>query len=180
MESIRLDGRVFAFAGVLTGLVSILSGLLPAWRCSGLEPQQALRSGGRTVNETRSMTQWRFVLVGAEVALSAACLVMAGLLLQSFSRVLRVDPGFSAENVLTAKMTLMGSRYSSHERRAAFLREALRRTGAVPGVVANGVANLMPLSADQNNNLLRPQGSDGSANCPSLNNASSTWAIFAH
>ncbi|MGH9718770.1 MAG: FtsX-like permease family protein, partial [Bryobacteraceae bacterium] len=160
METVQLDGRVLAFAGILTALVSILAGLLPAWRISRLDPQHALRGGGRTATDASSTGRWRNLLVGVEVALSAVCLFIAGLLLQSFTRILGVAPGFSADNVLTAKIALMGPAYEDTERRTALLREALQKTAALPHVLASGVANLMPLAAEGNDNLLLPEGSN--------------------
>jgi putative ABC transport system permease protein len=79
----------------------------------------------------------------AEIALSMILLVGAGLLIRSFDRLLRVDPGFRPDNVLTMRMS-MGER--SGQQSAAFLEQVLARIRTVPEVTATGSIHFLPLS----------------------------------
>src|SRR5205823_6643019 len=87
----------------------------------------------------------RGVLVVAEVALSLILLVGAGLLIRSFANLQSVDPGFNAEQVLTARVSLPGSKYRQPEQKIAFFEQALSRIRALPGVRAAGVDAFLPL-----------------------------------
>jgi predicted permease len=91
------------------------------------------------------MRRWRFLVV-TEVALALVLLVGAGLLLQSFWRLLTVNPGFRTDRLLTLRIWLPQHRYGEGWRVAGFYREALRRIEQLPGVQAASVVNFLPLS----------------------------------
>src|SRR6202034_2259082 len=99
-------------------------------------------AGGRGVTTGRSFT--RSVLVVAEVALSMILLVGAGLLIRSFARLSRVDPGFDAPRVLTMQLG-MGGRFPNDQQFAEFNVQMLERVRAVPGVAAAGTSHFLPL-----------------------------------
>src|SRR5262249_46813276 len=87
----------------------------------------------------------RGALVVAEVALSLLLLIGAGLLLRSFWQVLRVDPGFDAERVLSMRLRLPDAKYDKAGKMVAFYEEALRRVAALPGVRAVSLTNVLPV-----------------------------------
>ena len=80
MDEVRLDGRIFAFMALLAGITSLACGLLPAWHFARTDPQDAMKSVSRSATSGRAAGRLRSVLVASEVALSAICLVAAGLL----------------------------------------------------------------------------------------------------
>jgi predicted permease len=158
LSEVRIDGRVLAVACGLTLLSALLFGLLPAWRSSRIDPQEGLRSGGRSATESRRSGRLRTILVALEVGLSTICLAAAGLLLNSFVRLTHVDKGFDAEHVIDLDLYLAGTRYRTGEQRTAFLRKALEAIGPLPGVTALAVANQLPLTGEGNNNMLFAEG----------------------
>jgi predicted permease len=158
LDEVHIDGRVLAVACGLTLLSALLFGMLPAWRASRVDPQEGMRSGGRSATESRRSGRMRTVLVALEVGLSTVCLAAAGLLLNSFVRLMHVDKGFDTEHVMNVELYLAGTRYSNAEKRTEFLRKALEAVGPLPGVTAVGVANMLPLTGEGNNNLLIVEG----------------------
>jgi putative ABC transport system permease protein len=86
------------------------------------------------------------LLVVGQVALSLLLLIGAGLLMRSFARLLRVDPGFDAHNVLTMNVSLPTVKYAKPEQQVAFFDEVLRRVSALPGVRNAAISAALPLS----------------------------------
>jgi putative ABC transport system permease protein len=158
LNEVRIDGRVLTVACALSLLSALLFGLLPAWRASRIDPQEGLRSGGRSFSESKHSGRMRTVLVALEVGLSTVCLAAAGLLLNSFVRLMHVDKGFEAEHVMSVELFLAGARYSGRERGPEFLRKALEAIRPLPGVTAVSVSNMLPLAGEGNNNLLVVEG----------------------
>jgi predicted permease len=154
LNEVRIDGRVLVVACGLTLLSALLFGMLPAWRSSRVDPQEGMRSGGRSATESRHSGRMRTVLVAIEVGLSTVCLAAAGLLLNSFVRLMHVDKGFDAEHVISVELYLSGTRYSDEKQRSEFLHKTLEAVAPLPGVTATGVVNILPLGGEGNNNLL--------------------------
>jgi predicted permease len=100
-------------------------------------------AGGGWSSRVRRLRQ---ALVVAEVALAAVLLVGAGLLLQSFVRITRVDPGFESGGILTARVTLHGRGYDEDERVMAFFRNVVDRARHLPGVQSAGDVSFLPLA----------------------------------
>jgi putative ABC transport system permease protein len=140
-----IDGRVLAFnaaAALITGLVF---GLIPALQMSRPDLIKALNAGGRGVSSGRGGRRTRGALVVAEVAAAALLLVGAGRLLKSFWLLRNVDPGFRAERVLTAGVSLnrdLGAQ--TPERNMALFSQAIERVRAMPGVEAVGAVSHLP------------------------------------
>jgi predicted lysophospholipase L1 biosynthesis ABC-type transport system permease subunit len=110
-HEIRMDGVVVALTVGLTLILGLAIGGVPAFQIAGLNLTQALRDESRSATTGRGARLTRRTLVVAQVALAFVLLVGAGLLFASFERLLRVDPGFVSEHVLTGRMNLPGSRY---------------------------------------------------------------------
>jgi len=156
---VQLDWRVLGFALAATVASGLLFGALPAWRATRTDPQSALQSGARATAGRRG-AQLRRSLIAAEVALSAACLVAAGLLLNSFWRVMRVDKGFRVERAVTVQLDLPWTRYPGENRQAQFIRPLLEQVAALAGVTEVATSSELPLSGAGNNNLVMPEGAD--------------------
>jgi len=148
LDEVHLDFRALLFAFAVSVVAGLLFGLIPAWRAARSEPQDALRGGGRTATQTRRGLRVSEILVTTEVALSAALLVVAGLLIGSLVRLLAVDQGFQAHNVLTASLNLPATKYSDTLQRAAFFDRLLPVLQHLPGVQAAGITSTMPLEGD--------------------------------
>ncbi len=148
LEEVQVDARVMLFALAATVLTCLLFGLLPAWRTSRADPQQTLKAGGRTATESRGGMRIRGALVTAEVALSAVLLITAGLLMNSFVRLMRIDKGFSAPTVLAVDIGIQGPGYAKREQRENFYRRLLDDLAARPGVQAAAICTALPLQGE--------------------------------
>ncbi|MDQ3743024.1 MAG: ABC transporter permease [Acidobacteriota bacterium] len=147
IEESNVDLRVLLFT-LLTSLVTgIVFGLAPALQISRTDLNETLKEGGAGGATNTSGKRLRGALVVAEVALSLVLLIGAGLTLKSFARVQSVAPGFSAENVLTAKINLPNSKYRGSQR-AAFAEQVLERIRANPQVIAAGAVTHLPLAGN--------------------------------
>jgi putative ABC transport system permease protein len=147
IEDISIDGPVLAFALLLSLLAALLVGAVPSIRFSREREVASLRGAGREGGFAPG--RWDAVLVVSEVALAVVLVVGTALLLQSLSRILDVDPGFDADRVLTAEMSLSSRRYPRYPRadaRIRFTREVADSLSELPGVDAVGLALVVPLS----------------------------------
>ena len=132
MNETALDWRVLGFTLTATVLAGLFFGLFPAWQTTRVDVQPALKDGARTI--ASGGRRVRDALVIAEIALALALLVGAGLLLRSFTRLVRVDPGYDSRGVLTLRLRLPDAQYQDDSRVAATLRGILTRVEALPGV----------------------------------------------
>ena len=157
VQEVSLDAHVFLFTALISVLTSVLFGLIPAWRTSKVNLTEALKDVGRS-NSAGSRIRSHSFLVTAEVALVAVLLVGALLMLQSFRRLLAVDPGFTPEGVATFQLSLPSSRYPDDERRARFFEEIRSRLSTLPGVRAVGAVSNLPLSDNESLNYIAIEG----------------------
>ncbi len=158
LEEVQVDLRVFLFAFGLSVATGFLFGLLPAWRAATMDPQQALRDGGRGATGGAGGRLIRQGLVAIESALGAALLVLAGLLIGSFFNLLSVDKGFDASRVVTAPLRLPQGAYSTPERREALYRRLVERLREMPGVKTAAVVSRLPLDGEDWVDMVRRQG----------------------
>ena len=140
---VSVDGRILLFTLVVAVGSGVLFGLSPALAGRRQAPVAVLRDGARGSGRRSRL---RSALVVFEVALSVVLLTGAGLLLRSFARILETDPGFDGRNVLTLLTVLPPTRYSEEASQRAYLTRALARIRELPGVVAAGAVNTVPLS----------------------------------
>ncbi len=147
LQEIKLDGRVIGFTLLVSLLTGVVFGLAPALQVSRLDLNSSLKEGGRGGSDGSGRRRLRSALIVTEVALTMVLLVGAGLMIRSFEHLLRVDPGFQADNLLTLELSLPQSRYSEGEPQTAnFFREILGRIAVLPGVESVGATWILPLS----------------------------------
>ncbi len=146
LSEVSLDGTVLAFALAVAVLTGVVFGLVPALTSSKLAVHTALKEGGRTSSQGGRRPLLRQTLVVVEMALAVVLVVGAGLLINSFVRLLRVDPGYRAQNVLVVPLSLPTSRYEEHTAALSFFEQLREQLAALPGVdrVATGYQH--PLS----------------------------------
>jgi putative ABC transport system permease protein len=145
IEEIGLDLRVVGFALALSLLTGLLFGLAPVWRLAGRDLRDGLTEGSRSVAGGSGVHRARSALILAEVALAFVLLAGAALLLRSFDRLHRVDPGFSADRVLTARVTLPRLKYADEAGWRAFGEQLLFRMRTEPGVRSAALVSDAPL-----------------------------------
>jgi predicted permease len=142
--AIHVNGFVFAFTALVAVATGLFFGLVPAVQASRTVPQQGLHEGGRGSSGSRRQTRLRAVLVVGEVALACLLLVGAGVILRSFVNLLRLDPGFQPEHVLTAEIALPNANYKTTDNIASFYQRLLTNLNALPGVHAVGAGTDLP------------------------------------
>ena len=142
-EPIRMDTTCLLFTLAVSSATALVFGFLPAWEGSRTDPDRALRRQRRGATADRRQHTMRRLLVASEVALAVVLLVGAGLLLRTFSNLVRVDLGFQPARTITMGLFL-GVR--PPEERVAVLDRILDRVEALPGVAAAGTIQFLPLS----------------------------------
>jgi putative ABC transport system permease protein len=140
-----LDARVFAFTGLLCAATSFLAGLVPALQATRPGLAGPLSEGACAGAGSAGGRRASSVLVVAELALAVSLLAGAGLLLRSFIRLVRVDPGFRAAHVLTFDVNPPPDRMPAEARRRLFAR-VLERLRALPGVRTAAAISHLPFS----------------------------------
>src|SRR5262245_7017854 len=150
MQDVRLDGRVLMFTLSVSLLTGLLFGLIPALRSARADLNEALKEGGRGGEGSRR-NRLRSALVVAEVASAMTLLVGAGLLIDSFVHLQRVNLGFDPHQVLTLRVELPDARYREGRQIINFNQEFLRRVERLPGVRSAAMVFKLPLSGDPSN-----------------------------
>jgi putative ABC transport system permease protein len=156
MARISIDSSALFFTLLASFMTGVVFGLFPAFQSSRPDLYASLKEGGRGGGFRRGRA--RQALMIAQVAMTITLLAGAGLLVRSFANLLSVNPGFRAENVLTARLSLSYSRYEKREDRLRFMRELLPRLAALPGVESVGAINHPPLTKFTFHGYLRVEG----------------------
>ena len=142
------DAWVIAFAVLLAGVSALVFGIWPALRATDVSAGEVLRdgrAGGTTSRASARLQRW---LATSETALTVALLIAAGLLFESLMRLEAVNPGFTAEHVYTAHVTLPRGKYADPAQREQFFTELLRNVEALPGVSSAGAISYLPMGND--------------------------------
>jgi predicted permease len=161
LQDISLDTHVLLFTALISVLTGVLFGLVPAWQASKVNLAEALKNAGRTNSAGSGRgNRGHSLLVTAEVALAAVLLVGAVLMLQSFQRLMAVDPGFRPEGVASFEMELSSARYPDSGRRAQLFEQARARVRSLPGVRAVGAVNILPLSGYEDMEWFAVEGAE--------------------
>jgi putative ABC transport system permease protein len=141
-----LDGRVLGFTLLITLLTGIVFGLVPALQSSRPNLNETLKEGGR--GATTGHNRVRSSLVITEVAVALVLLIGAGLLIRSFYRLQQVNPGFNPRNALAVALSLPGKKYPEPEQNAQFYTQLIEKVSTLPGVVAVGATQSLPIHDD--------------------------------
>jgi len=142
----RLDASVLLYSLLLSGVTGILFGLAPALQLARGGLQEALKEGSRGSSEGGHRGRMRGLLVAAEMAIALVLMTGAGLLIESFSQLMRVNPGFSAANLVTFPLNLPPNRYAQPQNQALFYRQLVERVKSMPGVESVGLTSYLPLA----------------------------------
>ena len=153
LNEVGVNAGLLAFVFVISALTGLLFGLIPALQASRPDMVVNLKEGTQGAGSGARHHRFRGALVVVEFALSLMLMIAAGLLLRSFGQLLAVNPGFDPSNVLLARIWLPVPNnpdldpYRPLPKRAAFVKEVLRRTSELPGVqyAAIGGGNGVPL-----------------------------------
>ena len=146
-HAIAVDGRVLAFALVLSIAAGLVFGLAPALLAADANLQSSVKEGAGRAGENRGWGRARGFLAVAEISLAMVLVVAAGLLLRSFVALTSVDRGFDARLVWTAEVSLPQYEYSKPEQWASFSDQLLERIHAQPGLQDSALGAPLPMDA---------------------------------
>ncbi|PYQ86105.1 MAG: permease [Acidobacteria bacterium] len=143
MNDVRLDAGVLLFAVVVSLVVALIFGLVPALQASRAGLRDTVGAFGTTtaVSGTRVLS----ALIVVEVALALVLLVGAGLMTRSFAQLMRVSPGFEPSNLLAVQVYLPQTKYKDAASRMRFYKEALGRIDGLPGVRSAAAVSALPM-----------------------------------
>jgi predicted permease len=147
--AVRLDSWVLAFTLAISILTGILFGLAPALSVARGDLVEVLKESGKT--STAGKPWLRHLLIASEVALGCILLVGTGLMIRTFTSLLRVDPGFHPENVLTFQLAFSGQQYETVDSITNFMKELRSNLAALPGTQAVGGVSHLPLDEGKGN-----------------------------
>jgi putative ABC transport system permease protein len=139
-QNIRVNAAALSFTLAVAVLTGILSGLAPILQSFRADVNSALNESGRSGTGGVERQRMRSALVIGEIALSFVLLIAAGLMVKTFAGLAAVDLGFRPDHLLTMKISLPDRKYS--------VEPVLRKIREVPGVLAAGVVNPLPISGD--------------------------------
>ena len=155
--SFSLSGTAIGFAGLLSMATGLMFGLFPALHSTRPDLVTALRDGSGKTSATRAATRFRTSLVTAQIALSMALLVSAGLFIKSLANVSRVNLGVDVENLVTFGVAPALNGYSGVQSLQMFSRIE-RDVGAIPGVRGVAAARVQVLAGNNWDNDVSVQG----------------------
>ncbi|HET9713384.1 MAG TPA: ABC transporter permease, partial [Pyrinomonadaceae bacterium] len=145
VENARVDGTVLLFTVAVMLLTGVLCGLAPALRASRINLQDAIKEGARG-SSSGSNKRLNNVFVVSQLALSLVLLIGAALFLQSFRNLISVNPGFRAENVLMARLSLPETKYKEKPQVESFYNQVRAGVSSLPGVQAVELNQVVPFS----------------------------------
>ena len=143
LQEVRLDSGVLLFALIISTVVALVFGAVPALHAS----RSALRDTTNAFTGTTSRSGSRLLgaLVVVEVALALMLLVGAGLMTRSFTQLMRVSPGFEPRNLLAVQIYLPQTKYKTGIDRTRFYMDAVHRVGSLPGVQSAAAVSALPM-----------------------------------
>jgi putative ABC transport system permease protein len=158
VKEIGLDWRVLGFTALVSLLTGLIFGLAPALRAAKIDLNETLKEGGRSGSESIRRNRFRSALVISEIALALVLLIGAALLVNSFLRLQRVNPGFDPRKVLTLRVDLPDYRYQKAEQITGLNLRLIERVERLPGVRAAGMISPLPLSGNSLNTGFEIEG----------------------
>ena len=162
LTEIPLDLRVLGFTALVSLATAIAFGTLPAWRASRVQPQEVLRSGPRGASAGRGRLRLLEGSVVVQVALAVVLLLGSGLMIRTLAQLFAIDPGFRAEGLTTAQVSLPRTTYDTPERTLAFYVNLLEQVRARPGVQDAALVLGLPFTQQTDSSPFdipsRPQG----------------------
>jgi putative ABC transport system permease protein len=142
------DVRMLVFTAVISLTTGVFFGLGPLVGTTRISAGESLKQSLRVAGASHS--RLRNALAVAQISIAITLLIGAGLMAKSFWALTQVAPGFRADSILTARLSLPGSRYPDNRRIAAFERELLETLMRKPGVQSAGLTTYLPLSGLDN------------------------------
>ncbi|HJS75251.1 MAG TPA: ABC transporter permease, partial [Vicinamibacteria bacterium] len=142
----EMDGTVLLYTVATSMIAGMIFGIAPALHTFADDLREALGESTRGGTATRKRNRLRNAFVVAEIGAALALLIASGALLNIFKEFIMTNPGFDAEGILTAQLTLSEDRQPEDADVRRFYREVTRRLSEIPGVTGVAVMNELPRS----------------------------------
>ena len=151
---IHIDRWVLLFTAAVSIGTGILFGCIPAFT-SRRELAKSLKEGSTRTSAGTGHRRFRNALIAAEVAVAFILLIGAGLMVRSLMKLEGVDPGFRAENILTARVDPNFAKYRNKpDEMRRFYRQVLENLRNIPGVSSAAAGSTFPLNTQQPGNIV--------------------------
>ncbi|MBI3405011.1 MAG: ABC transporter permease, partial [Acidobacteria bacterium] len=157
IQTLSLDAPVLAFALVVTLASGVLFSLAPALHAARTNLNAALKQAGERVGGF-GVLRLRSALVVGEIALSLILLAGSGLLLKSFWQLVQVNPGFRTDHLLTVRISLPESKYTTKEQAVNYYRDLPERLEQIPGVQSVSAVSRLPISGGDGQGMVTVEG----------------------
>ena len=145
LAEIHIDYRVLLFTALVVIVTGVVFGLVPVLAATKTQPGDSLKEGGLQLSVGRGRERTRGALVVMQLALALVLLAGAGLLMRSFLRLIKTDPGFNPHNLLTARIGLPDNQYPRPDQQRAFFQNLLTSLRSLPGVSSAEAVAVPPL-----------------------------------
>ncbi len=169
LGEITLDGTVLGFTVVVSLATGVVFGLAPLFHLTAGTIGSSLREGGHRSTASSSRQRLRRLLVAGEVAMAVILVIGSGLMIRSFRQILRVDPGFRAEGLLTWQMLLPPETYPDAPSQLGFYESLLTDLEGIPGVETAAIMSGLPPRRDVNANDTEFEGLERTEEGPAHN-----------
>ena len=185
LHEIRVTWPVLLFCWGVSGFSALLSGTFPALRSLRTDPQVTLQSSSTRVTRAGKALFARRVLITFEIACTIVLLIVTGLVMRSFSRILNQPHDFDASRVILAEVDLLSPRYqlpndAGESARSEFIDPTLEKIRFAPGVEFASVTSTMPLSGEAAvHSIYRPDHPLPESRVPTANLRNVSPAYFA-
>jgi putative ABC transport system permease protein len=147
LNAITVDGTVLLFTAAVSLAAAVLFGAAPVWKYAGPHVAQVLRTGGRSLSQSRERHRTRSVLVVVQVGLALLLLIGSGLMIRTFQAMRNVRPGFThPEELQTLHIGIPGTQVSDEVQVVRMQQSMLDRIAAIPGVESVAYTSRIPLA----------------------------------
>jgi putative ABC transport system permease protein len=169
LAGVHLNGAVLVFTATAAIAAGMAFGIVPAWRGGQVDVQEALKEGSRSASLGSRRSRVLQVSVVVQLALTLTLLLGSGLMIRSLQRLLAQNPGFRADQVVSARLTVSGPKYSSQRGQlTAFYDELLGRLTGLPGLGSVGIVSELPFSGTNDSSPFVIRGRAVDPNLPPL------------
>jgi predicted permease len=151
LNEVGIDGWALAFNAIVSIAAGLVFAMVPIAKYGQLNLNSTLKDGGRGASTGLETSTIRNGLVVSQIALALVLLVGSGLMALSFWQLKNVNPGFSSEGVLTARLSLPPTKYGDADVTAGFYEQLLEKIRELPGVLSAGAVTNFPMTDRQNN-----------------------------
>jgi putative ABC transport system permease protein len=158
LREAAIDWRVLSFDLGLCLVTGLFFGLVPAFQTSSERLPELLKEGAGQAGAAPLRRRLRSALAILEIALALVLLIGAGLLIQGFERLRRVDPGFNPQGALTAQIVLPVEKYRTPQQQAVFFEQLVEQVRGLPGVQSAGAVSTVPMSGTLVKEIMRIPG----------------------